>query len=791
MRFLLFCCLQGSIATLAYHPAFCQSPPERSTVYAGTSEQEVRFATGVYAPNASMTIEAWVYREDQDNCETIISQDFTQSFWLGFCGGRLRFYRSGGSFADANQNVPAQRWTHVAASYAAGSNTVRFYIDGASAGIFTLAHEGGGHDLPVYLGSDPNRLFFHYNFHGALDEVRIWSVARTQAQIAANRYVQLTPSTGGPGLVAVFPSGGAYERVGDQNAVSVIDSVPQVAGILPRDLVIPIVPVAPTVDGRIFPVEYEGAEEMVIRFRRDGVSGIDTVAKLVAANPGGGDDCRIFVGIRGIENLGGTDSSFLAFAWGPPPSGRTAPGPGDRRLTFDPFSIFSMVGDGTSWVSAPIPSAEGDYAFCDGEFAPPCVEFGSDIVSRSEGASLMLWHSRTLDFSYRSPFDATIGNPSSWAKVTFGSPAGTSSEVTVRARAIEPMDGDDIPLAGVPVELISTGPVVVASGTTDSTGWVTLNATVHRGEELRVRFVPPATWNSLGVEAVPGTGTLPTWTTTVEAEFPGCGEESCDYAQLIYRAEVVPEDPISVTGFVPEDIHGNPVETVFPRVRVRDSPVKEVGPGPERIRIDGENFHARMRVWLDRCRFPPFGVGNPWETPNCEEHHFHRLPLVAISPDRRSAWVSWEPPADWLHEEPDLLVQDPVVRPDVVHWNNAGQVEITMPPYPMLHGFEFVNERDGTQADAFSGVYQWKAYDCWTPVGVFPPSDTCLGCRVPNPVYWTFYLTVFTPWVELMTGSCMGMSAASLLMARGELSPESFTSGAHYAFGLPAAGPDP
>ncbi len=68
--------------------------------------------------------------------------------------------------------------------------------------------------------------------------------------------------------------------------------------------------------------------------------------------------------------------------------------------------------------------------------------------------------------------------------------------------------------------------------------------------------------------------------------------------------------------------------------------------------------------------------------------------------------------------------------------------------YPLVHGFPFANERDGTQFDEFSGVFQWKAYDCvlaFPPGVVIPPVETCLGCRVPNPVYLTFYSLVFTP----------------------------------------------
>src|SRR5258708_39636358 len=92
-----------------YTLAFGQSPPKRSTVYQGTSTQKVEFASAVYATNRSMTAEAWVFREDDTRCETIVSQNYTRSFWFGFCDGKLRFYRSGAASADADAGGPKHR----------------------------------------------------------------------------------------------------------------------------------------------------------------------------------------------------------------------------------------------------------------------------------------------------------------------------------------------------------------------------------------------------------------------------------------------------------------------------------------------------------------------------------------------------------------------------------------------------------------------------------------------------------------------------------------------------------
>ncbi len=217
-----------------------------------------------FDPETPLTIEAWVYREDDARCETIVSHDNTQSFWLGFCPN-LRFYRSGGTFADAMGTVPEKAWTHVAASY--DGTTVRFYIDGQPAGTSALANTGGDHDIALDIGKSGNSL----RMLGQLDEIRIWSVARTASQISLNQFDELRDEDG---LVAVFAGGDATESINGLDGVAGAGVVPSPIGMLPRDLVIPRTPVGvtPTIDGKVnADLEYLGAERLVLRYRFPGM----------------------------------------------------------------------------------------------------------------------------------------------------------------------------------------------------------------------------------------------------------------------------------------------------------------------------------------------------------------------------------------------------------------------------------------------------------------------------------------------------------------------------------------
>ncbi len=204
--------------------AAAECSPPRSTRYDGSANARVeyKFSPG-HDESVAMTLEAWVYREDATRCETIVSHDYTQSWWFGFCP-RLRFYRSGGAFADADADVPSGQWTHVAASY--DGKSVTFVINGQPAGTKTLSNAGSGFSTPVLLGADPGG----YNLLGWLDEVRLWSVARSTAEIESGRFLELRNTAG---LSAVWDTGGGRELVSNTSVTPGTGTGLQVAGILP------------------------------------------------------------------------------------------------------------------------------------------------------------------------------------------------------------------------------------------------------------------------------------------------------------------------------------------------------------------------------------------------------------------------------------------------------------------------------------------------------------------------------------------------------------------------------
>lgn len=164
----------------------------------------------------AVTFEAWVSITDPGGCSSILGKQFTTNYWVGICGTQFRSYVRGTASQFNAGVVPANNWTHVAVVFDNGTSS--HYIDGELVGSrvesFTTM---GTSDTDFRIGSDSA-----YNFSpvGAIDEVRIWNVARTQAQIRAAINTPInSPQTG---LVAVYHlDGSGADAVGGHNGTTV------------------------------------------------------------------------------------------------------------------------------------------------------------------------------------------------------------------------------------------------------------------------------------------------------------------------------------------------------------------------------------------------------------------------------------------------------------------------------------------------------------------------------------------------------------------------------------------
>jgi hypothetical protein len=160
------------------------------------------------------TFEAWVSGTDPGGCSGIAGKGYTTSWWIGVCGTTLRSYIKGTSSLFDGGTVPAGEFVHIAVTY---DGAVRkHYLDGELVASRVESGPMTTNANPVRLNSDAN---YNPEYASTLDEVRIWNVARTQAQIreAINHTIN-APETG---LVAVYHlDGNANDAVAGHNGTT-------------------------------------------------------------------------------------------------------------------------------------------------------------------------------------------------------------------------------------------------------------------------------------------------------------------------------------------------------------------------------------------------------------------------------------------------------------------------------------------------------------------------------------------------------------------------------------------
>ncbi|MBL7752131.1 MAG: T9SS type A sorting domain-containing protein [Chitinophagaceae bacterium] len=131
--------------------------------------------------NSSYTKEAWVFFTGTNATFYNIVSGQNTAFWVN--GGFL----SGGHLATGFTQIqdptpfPTNVWTHVALTYDAGVNELRLYKNGilVAGPVTPGAFAEGQQQIGAYFDGT----FYIFPWLGAMDEVRIWDVALTQAEI--------------------------------------------------------------------------------------------------------------------------------------------------------------------------------------------------------------------------------------------------------------------------------------------------------------------------------------------------------------------------------------------------------------------------------------------------------------------------------------------------------------------------------------------------------------------------------------------------------------------------------
>jgi len=175
----------------------------------------------------NITVEAWVNLTSgltyNGSCwNHFVGKSYNDAWMLSSCDGYVYFWTHGSSssYYGTTSPIPLGEWTHVAATY--DGSDVKLYING-SLDREILVDRGPlpVSSRPLQIGSDAS---WDSRAHGAIDEVRIWNMARSDAEIAATMNTPISSPMAG--LVAVWNlDGDATASVGGFDGANVGDTV--------------------------------------------------------------------------------------------------------------------------------------------------------------------------------------------------------------------------------------------------------------------------------------------------------------------------------------------------------------------------------------------------------------------------------------------------------------------------------------------------------------------------------------------------------------------------------------
>ncbi|WCJ60887.1 FG-GAP-like repeat-containing protein [Fontisphaera persica] len=163
--------------------------------------QYVRIPDSPSLRPVNFTLEGWVNFTALNYVQHLFAKTWgagtENSYVVWYEGGALRAYLRGGPALVYNWTPELGRWYHVAFVFDDAANTQVLYLDGnvVASGTVTASTTYDSH--PLLLGADFQNENVTDFLVGKLDEVRLWSVARTAGEIAADRLRRLNGDEAG------------------------------------------------------------------------------------------------------------------------------------------------------------------------------------------------------------------------------------------------------------------------------------------------------------------------------------------------------------------------------------------------------------------------------------------------------------------------------------------------------------------------------------------------------------------------------------------------------------------
>ncbi len=134
---------------------------------------------------AGMTLEAWVYPQAVSNAWRDVVYKVNDNYYLEATSKTSSRPAGGGTFAGSGTTtvygtaaLAVNTWTHLAVTY--NGATLTLYVNGVLASSQARTGNIATSTNPLSIGGDS---IYRRYFQGRIDDVRLYNVARTQAQI--------------------------------------------------------------------------------------------------------------------------------------------------------------------------------------------------------------------------------------------------------------------------------------------------------------------------------------------------------------------------------------------------------------------------------------------------------------------------------------------------------------------------------------------------------------------------------------------------------------------------------
>lgn len=160
--------------------------------------------TGTYAATdpgsqlsitGSFTVECWVKQAVSTGAQIVVQKRLGSAaagYTLYLNGGKVVIRTNSTTRLTGATVIPLNVWTHIAATYNSSTNVFTVYVNGVADGTVTTANAAPAPD------TDSLRFAAGFNspFNGLMDDIRVWNVERSAADILAAMRLPLGESTG-------------------------------------------------------------------------------------------------------------------------------------------------------------------------------------------------------------------------------------------------------------------------------------------------------------------------------------------------------------------------------------------------------------------------------------------------------------------------------------------------------------------------------------------------------------------------------------------------------------------